>query len=454
MVFTVLILVVLWLFLFVFLNSYYQGLKTREIKKAISTITKTYGNENFKNVLDDIAFENNISIEITDKYGISLYSKETMVGNSLLHRDSGVRIFGWCRDLVDSKTGEFYYSAYDSKLQTKMLVYGKILGDKHDVNGFLFLNVALLPVESTTNIIKQQFINIAIVILVLAFITTLFISKKISGPILKITKSAQKFAKGDYSVKFEGEDYLEAQQLASVLNYAGKEISKVDGLRRELISNVSHDLRTPLTIIKAYAEMIRDLSGNKPAKREEHIQVIIDESDRLSNLVSGLLELSKLESGNTALEIAEFSVHDKISEVLNRYKIFEERDGYTFTFEKDEDIIIQADTAKIEQVLYNFINNAVNYSGEDKLVTIKQTNKQNAVRIEIIDTGEGISQEKLPLIFDRYYRDNKSEREVVGTGLGLSIVKEILKLHEFPFGVQSELGKGSTFWFEIIIGTK
>ena len=190
--------------------------------------------------------------------------------------------------------------------------------------------------------------------------------------------------------------------------------------------------------------MIRDLSGDNPVKREQHVNIIIDESDRLSTLVNGLLELSKLESGNTPLELSNYSIHEQISQVLHRYQIFKERDGYNFIFEKDDDVIVSADYSKIEQVLYNFINNAVNYTGKDRTVIVRQINKPSAVRIEITDTGEGIETEKLSLIFDRYYRDKKSEREVIGTGLGLSIVQEILKLHGFPFGVTSKVNEGST----------
>lgn len=215
------------------------------------------------------------------------------------------------------------------------------------------------------------------------------------------------------------------------------------------MANISHDLRTPLTIIKSYAEMIRDLSGDNPEKRNEHINVIIDESDRLTNLVTGLLELSKLETGNNELKYESFSIHDKINEVLVRYEVYVERDGYEFIFEADEDVEVSADINKIEQVMYNLINNAVNYTGEDKKVIIKQINKESSVRLEITDTGKGIPKDMLPRVFDRYYRDEKNARERIGTGLGLSIVKEILKLHGYPFGVYSEVGKGSTFWFEI-----
>ena len=276
----------------------------------------------------------------------------------------------------------------------------------------------------------------------------MYISKRLSRPIVEITKTAKKFGAGDYSVEFKAGGYREIEELSTVLDNAKNEIQKVSDLRNDLIANISHDLRTPLTMVKAYAEMIRDLSGDIPEKRNAHVQIIIDEADRLSNLVNNILELSKLESGNIELELSDFSVHEKIHDVLTRYTLLIENDGYDIQFIEDEDRIIRADIEKLDQVLYNFINNAVNYCGNDKRIRIKQINKASCVRIEIIDNGKGISKELLPLIFDRYYRDAKYKRDVIGTGLGLSICKEILKKHGFAFGVQSEEGKGSTFWFE------
>lgn len=195
--------------------------------------------------------------------------------------------------------------------------------------------------------------------------------------------------------------------------------------------------------------MIRDISGDNAEKRTEHINVIIHESDRLSNLVSGILELSKLESSERKLTPVAFSVHEKMAEVMERYKLLNEAEGYNIHFVSDEDAVCLADIQTIDQVFYNLINNAVNYCGDDKEVIITQKNRGEYVRIEITDHGSGIEEELLPHIFDRYYRAPKAKRDVIGTGLGLSIVKEILKQHEFPFGVTSTLGQGSTFWFEM-----
>lgn len=449
MIFTVLILALLWVFQFFFLKSYYQTMKVREIKKAGVSLASKFGTSDYYDRALNVAYTSNASVEVTDSAGRSLYSVEMNGNQSLIHSNYGANLFKWRKDIDNSISGEIAHIVTDSVSGTEMIVYGVSVGSKDNPVAYVFLCSSLEPVSSTIGIIKTQLIYITIIIFELAFIITMYISKRLSRPIVEITNSTKEFAKGNYNVSFNGGDYLETQELADVLNNAEKEISKVDGLRRDLISNISHDLRTPLTIIKGYAEMIRDLSGDNKEKREEHLDVIIKESDRLSELVNGVLELSKLESGTEKLEYSAFEIHDFINDIMSRYKVYEETKGYTINIILDEDVVVKADRKKLMQVMYNFVNNAVNYTGEDKVVTVRQINKKDAVRIEITDTGKGIEKENLPLIFDRYYREKKTEREVVGTGLGLSIVKEILKKHNFRFGVMSKVGKGSTFWFEI-----
>ena len=234
-----------------------------------------------------------------------------------------------------------------------------------------------------------------------------------------------------------------------MISYAEKELSKVDMMQRDLIANVSHDLRTPLTMLKAYAEMIRDLSGDNPVKRNEHLEIIISETDRLALLVNDMLDLSKLESGRQKLTPSEFGIRGKLSEIIDRFKGLSEKNGYTINFTPDEERIVCCDTVKIEQVIYNLINNAINYTGDDKQVFVRQINTDDGVLVEVEDTGDGIEEDKIKLIFDKYYRSENHKREVIGTGLGLSIVKAVLKMHNYDYGVRSTLGKGSTFWFKI-----
>lgn len=252
------------------------------------------------------------------------------------------------------------------------------IGAKDDPDGYLLINTPLVPIGSTASIIKRQLIIITFYLLVLGVIISFFMSKRIADPITRITKSAEGLAEGKYDIKFEGGDYLEIQQLASTLTYAGQEISKVDMMQRDLIANVSHDLRTPLTMLKAYAEMIRDLSGDNPVKRNEHLEIIIEETDRLAQLVNDILDLSKLEDGNQKLNYSEFSITEVLDGIIARYKGISKRSDYIISFEPDEEVTVRCDVIKIQQVIYNLINNAINYTGDDKRVFVRQINKEKA----------------------------------------------------------------------------
>ena len=281
---------------------------------------------------------------------------------------------------------------------------------------------------------------------------SIFLSTKLTDPIAEITKKAKKLGNGDYNVEFKESGIKEIDELAQTLTQAQKEMAKTDELRRDLMANVSHDLKTPLTMIKAYAEMIRDISYKDRKKMNEHLDIIVDETDRLTVLVNDILDLSKMQSNADTLKLEKFNLAEEIKSIINRYQIIKETEQYTFNVEMPEEIWIKADKKKINQVIYNLINNAINYTGDDKLVTIRVTKQKRSYLVEIIDTGKGIKEEEIPYIWDKYYKsDKKHQRNVVSTGLGLSIVKQILELHDFEYGVKSVLKKGSTFYFKIKI---
>ena len=204
-------------------------------------------------------------------------------------------------------------------------------------------------------------------------------------------------------------------------------------------------------MIKAYSEMIRDLSGDNKEKREEHLKVIIDETDRLTRLVNDMMDLSKIESGIISINKEKINFTEMASSLIDRIKLSSIDTEHTIEYIIPKDLYVLADKTKIEQVLYNLIINAIKHSGEGKKkILIKATATQKRVKVEVIDNGVGISKEDLEHIWDRYYKASESfTRNVQGSGLGLSIVKNILLKHKSNFGVESTEGKGSNFWFDL-----
>lgn len=202
-------------------------------------------------------------------------------------------------------------------------------------------------------------------------------------------------------------------------------------------------------MIKAYAEMIRDLTGENKQKRDSQLDVIISEADRLTALVTDLIQISRDENESRSLTPEVFNLSEMISDITIRFA--QTNPDYTIQVQAEADRLVYADKESIGQVLYNLISNAINYTGPDKTVriTLKEI-PHKRIRVEITDSGLGISKEELPLIWERYYRSrNTHQRAVAGSGLGLSIVKSALSQQNLPFGVESELQKGSCFWFEI-----
>lgn len=328
------------------------------------------------------------------------------------------------------------------------VIYVRIVEDD-GVEEVIMVNSVLTPVDATVSTLKAQLKLISVIMIIVAFFLAAIISKSVSKSIIHLNDGAKRLAAGDYSVKFNSRDYMEVAELSDTLNYTATELGKTDSFQKELIANVSHDLRTPLTMIKGYAEVMRDIPGeNTP----ENVQVIIEETERLTGLVNDMLDISKLKAGTITIQPEDYNITESIRHVLERYNKLREVEGYTIDFIYDDEVIVYADEQKMYQVLYNLVNNAINYTGDDKKVTVIQKTFDNTLRIEVKDTGEGVKQEDIPYVWDRYYKDKTAhKRAIQGTGLGLSIVKNVLELHGAKYGVSSIQGQGATFWFELAL---
>lgn len=328
------------------------------------------------------------------------------------------------------------------------IVYTKIV-NVADYSSIIMVSGNITPLNATTETLASQMRYIALFMIVAVAILTLLMYRHIAKPIIGITSNAKQLPQGKYTIDPKTNRYKEAADLNNTLVQAANDIQKADKAKRDLISNVSHDLRTPLTMIGGYGEMMIDLPEEKT---DENIQVIVDETKRLNALVNDLLDMSRLQDGRIILHKEVFDISALLKTQLQKYDVYRMQEGYTIESELLDTIYVNADKIRIEQVINNFLNNAVNYGGEAKHIIVREIKKENTVRIEVQDFGEGIDPEDLDNIWDRYYKVDKEHVRVSnGSGIGLNIVKQLLELHGVPYGVKSSKGKGSTFYFEMPI---
>jgi len=469
--FTAIILVILWLCQTVFLDDIYKLIKISEIRLTAAELVRSVDSPSFEDDAHASAQRNDLcmlvlrmesadtahriltvqtlkncvihTIEKSDTF--VLYDSAAANGGSFLARyrfDSERRAFVRMEDNLFEKTLD----------DQESIIYSVITKNAAGETIFIMLNSIITPVAATIKTLNTQLLFISAILLLLALVMALIISRVISRPIVKITDSAKQLAHGNYGIGFASDralraSYREVAELAETLDYAADELSKVETLRRELIANISHDLRTPLTMIEGYGEVMRDLPGeNTP----ENVQIIIDEAKRLSSLVNDVLDLSRIQSGAAEFVRIPVDLTALIEETLNRYNKLCEADGYRIFFDFDVHVIVQGDVTRLTQVIYNLVNNAVTYTGEDKTVHVVQAPSNGRVRVSVSDSGEGIPEDKLEHIWDRYYKGDKAHRRAsVGTGLGLSIVKSVMDQHGGSYGVDSTVGHGSTFWVEL-----
>ncbi len=454
--FAIQLLVVIWLLQVVFLQYYYIGAMAKETLGNARQLVRLYKeNKLDEETVRNNAYKNNLSIVITDKNGNVISASDAM---GVMDPSSVIRLnmygqsIGNLKEAIaKSAQGEVYYRLENDDTKSKVLFYAAFTQEGVEPGGsYIYVMSQIEPIDSVISVMQGQFIIITIISLVVALTFAYLIALKFSRPVEKLTESARELALGNTDVTFKTDEaFGEIAELSSALNYAASEIIKSNQLRRELMANVSHDLRTPLTMIKMYAEMIRDISGDNKEKREKNLKIIIDETDRLSLLVNDILDLSKIESSQD-LELENFDICQMIQSILERFSVMTQQ-GYTFSVEAPEALTVRGDVSRIQQVIYNLLGNAINYTGEDKKVTIRVTRKEKTAKVEIIDTGNGIPKEELTNVWDRYYRAKTHVRSKIGTGLGLSIVKSILIAHNADFGIESTLGVGSNFWFELKI---
>lgn len=450
--FTVLILMILWIFQILFLSKFYEPMKIRQVTSSGNYLRSEFKSKDFEDKLLHYVTSKGFEVKVIDSEGKSLYplSVFELIENPKLKHEDFDRYFGTLeRENLRYKV----YTVY-KKNSEPQIVYAGYLGISNGEPLYLYISSILKPVDATIDILTNILVIISILSLILGVIVSYFVSRRLSKPLVRMSNTAKKLGKGDYNVEFKKGDYTEIDNLSDTLNYATNELTKTIEMRKDLIANVSHDLKTPLTVIKSYGEMIRDISGNNEKLRNEHINTIISEADNLTDLVNDLLDLSKIESDLEQIKKIKFNLADVAEDVIKRFDYLKNNQNYIIDLNVKGNTYILGDKSKIKQVIYNLINNAINYSkykkddGKNNIILINIFENKDNVEFHCIDHGIGIKKEDLAGIWERFYRvRNNHSRPEVGTGLGLYIVKSILSLHDFKFGVNSIINEGSDFYF-------
>ena len=460
MFFTVVIFTVLWLLQTVFLQKFYNGMIIKNTVKVADKISEESRNSDITSYIDDVSRSNTILVFVTDTAGNLLYSSDEYKkghkfrSDRMEMADDHIERYDNYRELPvnydeflsavnSSDSGEAVINNDDS------YVYGRLI-DYYGYNekAVLYLSTPLNAVGSTARIIRIQLIWVTLLSIIIAFVLALFMSKSFSKPVAQLNEKAHKIGEKDDNVDFNEGFCIELDELNTTLDSTSEKLKKNRDFQNELLANVSHDLRTPLTMIKGYAEMIRDISREDEKQCSEDVAVIVGEADRLTALVNEILEYSELQMSDSENVMNDVVLSDTVTSVADSFEKLYSKEGYVFERNIADNIHVKGNASRLQRAVYNLLDNAVRHAGEDKWTGVSLRTEKGKAIIEISDHGKGIAPDELEHIWDRYYTRRQRNGKGV-SGLGLAIVKQIISQHNGICRAESETGTGSVFSIEL-----
>ena len=447
--FALFLVIILWGLSNFFIGRYYERARSQEVIRTADALEVQFrqaAHEDFDSYAVQTAGTNGIYIRIDTPDESLIYDGTSTVKDTGAFGSDIARIRG---RLENSSLGNVTETVREGSSGNSRLIYAAHISSSGAVST-LYIIAPLYPDQVTVRILRNMLIYISFIVLSVSVFLAYFLANRLSSPIENLTVSAKELSNGNYNVRFDGASFTETKELAKALNKASYEMEKTDFYQREIIANVSHDLKTPLTMIRSYAEKIIDITGDNPEKRNADLGVIISETERLNRMVSDMLSVSNLQSNNVEMHMETFDLVAAAKDVYESFLVLSSSQGFDIHFQPCKPSYVVGDRSRIMQVMTNFVSNAVKYSGDNKYVDIKLSKGSRKVAFHCIDHGVGIPSDEISHVWDKYYRTSANhERDIEGTGLGLAIVKGILNLHNARYGVESEEGKGSDFWFEM-----
>ena len=318
------------------------------------------------------------------------------------------------------------------------------------VKGYVVIHTDMASInESCTSLPNISYITL-IILFLLSLIILIFFTEIVYLPLRKITYATEQYATGNMHYEFSIDSEDEIGYLAACLSYMANEIARSEDDQKKFVANVSHDFRSPLTSIQGYLEAMLD-GTIPPELHEKYLNIVLNETQRLTKLTNSLLTLNNLNTKGMLLDITDFDINQVIRSTAASFEGTCLKKSIAIELIlTDEVMYVTADMSKIQQVLYNLIDNAIKFSHHNSVIKVETTEKKNKIFISVKDTGIGIPKEDLKLIWDRFYKSDLSRgKDKKGTGLGLSITKEIIQSHNEHINVISTPGEGSEFIFSL-----
>lgn len=470
---------IIWILNTLILEEFYIYTKKHDLSQLYSTINKIYTNYDYnvdskeiETELGKIDSKSNVDIVIQNGREITIYTtSKDFTRNRFLLSKLDVSLYlnnDYFKE--NFKEGKNYYTGVinDSSINSDFV----FLVGKLDNNFNIFARTPMESIKESVLITNRFLIIGGASAIIIGAIVALIISNTFTKPLKELTSISKKMSNLDFSQKYEVTTDDEIGMLGTSINILSsnlektikelkmanmelekdiEETSKISEMRNQFVSDVSHELKTPIALIQGYAEGLIDGIVQDDESKNYYLNVILDEANKMSELTRGLLDLSNLEYGKNELNMQNFNITELINNLIKKQELILDEKNIKVSFDCQEEINVIGDTFRIEQVITNYFNNAIKHLDNKKeiIFSIDDIKKENIVRVSVFNSGENIKEEDIPRIWNRFYKvDSSRNREVGGSGIGLSLVRAIMKQHNMNYGVVNISG-GVKFWFEL-----
>jgi len=359
------------------------------------------------------------------------------------------------------------YESYDIRTKTNFV---ELVWNDTESEMYILIRTSVESLQANVDIANQFLAYAGVLVAVLASICVFFATKSFIRPVEELSEIARRMSNLDFNVKYRVDRRDEIGELGHSINVMAKKLEdtisdlksannqlqtdieekvQMDEMRKEFLSNVTHELKTPIALIQGYAEGLKDNISEDQESREFYCDVIMDEASKMNKMVKKLLTLNEIEFGNQMVELERFDIAALIRSVVENLEIMITQKDIRVQFLQDMPVDVWADEYMIEEVVTNYLTNAIQYAGREKVIDIRIQKEGRRVRVSVFNSGEPISQEDIDKIWIKFYKADKARtREYGGNGIGLSIVKAIMESHNKPYGVINH-SNGAEFWFEL-----